>query len=69
VDEAHSLIRQYIDDAILCSIPEVRILHGKGNGVLRQVVRDYLRAQQEVKRYGDAPVEGGGAGITVVTFR
>ncbi len=40
-DEAHALLQKYIDDAILLNIPEVRILHGKGNGVLRQVTRDY----------------------------
>jgi DNA mismatch repair protein MutS2 len=69
VDEAQSLLQRYIDDAILCSIPEVQILHGKGNGVLRQVTRDYLRGQKEVKSVRDAPIEGGGAGITVVSFR
>ncbi|MCX6267584.1 MAG: Smr/MutS family protein [Bacteroidetes bacterium] len=69
VDEALALLQRYIDDAILCSIPEVQILHGKGNGVLRQVTRDYLRSQKEVKSARDAPLEGGGAGITVVSFR
>ena len=69
VDEAQSLLLRYIDDAILCSISEVRILHGKGNGVLRQVTRDYLRSQKEVKSVHDAPLESGGAGITVVSFR
>lgn len=69
VDEALSLLQRYIDDAILLSIPEVQILHGKGNGVLRQVTRDYLRAQKEVKSARDAALEQGGAGITVVYFR
>ncbi len=69
VDEALALLQRYIDDAILCSIPEVRILHGKGNGVLRQVTRDYLRSQKEAVTVRDAPLESGGAGITVVSFR
>ncbi len=69
VDEALSLLQRYIDDAILLSIPEVQILHGKGNGVLRQVTRDYLRSQKEVKSARDAALEQGGAGITVVYFR
>ena len=68
VEEAVPELTKYIDDAILFSIPEVRILHGKGNGVLRQVTRDYLRSQKEVKGARDAPVDAGGAGITVVTF-
>ena len=41
-DEAYSLVQRYIDDAILLTIPEVRILHGKGNGTLRQITREYL---------------------------
>lgn len=69
VDEALALLQRYIDDAILCSIPEVQILHGKGNGILRQVTRDYLRAQKEIKSVRDAPIEQGGAGITMVYFR
>ncbi|MEI7727011.1 MAG: Smr/MutS family protein, partial [Bacteroidota bacterium] len=69
VDEAQALLQRYIDDAILCSISEVQILHGKGNGVLRQITRDYLRSQKEVKSAKDAPLEGGGAGITVVSFK
>jgi DNA mismatch repair protein MutS2 len=69
VDETISLLQRFIDDAILLSIPEVQILHGKGNGILRQVTRDYLRSQKEVKSAKDAPIEQGGAGITVVHFR
>ncbi|MGA2824456.1 MAG: Smr/MutS family protein [Bacteroidales bacterium] len=48
-DETFSLLQHYIDDAILLNIPEVRILHGKGNGVLRQITRDYLAGVNEVK--------------------
>ena len=69
VDEAFSLLQRYLDDAVLLSVPEVRILHGKGNGVLRQVTRDYLKSLREVKEYHDEVVERGGTGITVVTFR
>jgi DNA mismatch repair protein MutS2 len=69
VDEAISLIQRYIDDAVMLSIPEVRILHGKGNGTLRQVTRDYLRSVKEIKNARDEEIERGGAGITVVIFR
>ncbi|HNW77154.1 MAG TPA: Smr/MutS family protein [Bacteroidales bacterium] len=68
VEEAYSLVQRYIDDAILLSLPEVRILHGKGNGVLRQVTRDYLKSVREVKKVQDERLESGGAGITVVIF-
>ena len=68
-EESHSLLQHYIDDAILLNIPEVRILHGKGNGVLRQVTRDYLASVKEVKKFADEALERGGAGVTVVNFR
>ncbi len=68
VDEALALLQHYIDDATLLSLNEVRILHGKGNGVLRQVTRDYLRSRKEVKSAKDELLERGGSGITVVTF-
>lgn len=69
VDETISLLQKYIDDAIMLSIPEVRILHGKGNGVLRQVTRDYLRSVKEIKSAKDEHVERGGSGITIVIFK
>ncbi|NVO02665.1 MAG: Smr/MutS family protein [Bacteroidetes bacterium] len=68
-EEVHSLIQQYIDDAILLNIPQVNILHGKGNGVLRSIVRDYLKIIEEVKSFKDEEIEMGGNGITVVNFR
>ncbi len=69
VDEAYSLLQRYLDDAVVLSIPEVSILHGKGNGILRQVTREYLATLKEVKKFQDAPLEAGGSGITIVTFK
>ena len=46
-------------------VPRVRILHGKGNGILRQLIRQYLAAEPEVTSYRDENVQFGGAGITV----
>jgi DNA mismatch repair protein MutS2 len=68
-EEAQSLLQHYIDDAIVLNINEVRILHGKGNGILRQITREYLAGIKEVKKFQDAPLESGGSGITMVTFR
>jgi DNA mismatch repair protein MutS2 len=48
---------------------EVHILHGKGNGILRQISREYLGSIKEVKKFQDAPLEQGGSGITIVTFK
>jgi DNA mismatch repair protein MutS2 len=68
-EEALSMLQRYIDDAILLNMHEVQILHGKGNGILHQITREYLKSVKEVKRYQDAPLEQGGAGITVVLFK
>jgi DNA mismatch repair protein MutS2 len=68
-DEALDELRHYIDDAILLRIAEVNILHGKGNGTLREVVRQFLTSTTEVRKFKDATLEMGGSGITVVTLR
>ena len=68
-DEALEEVRHYIDDAILLSVSEVSILHGKGNGILREVIRGYLSSVPEVKRFKDAPMDMGGSGITIVSLR
>jgi len=68
-EEALEILKKYIDDAILLSIGEVNILHGKGDGILRPLIREYLGTVKEIKHFGDAPLEMGGAGITRVFFR
>jgi DNA mismatch repair protein MutS2 len=62
-------VEEYLDNALLLSIHQVSILHGKGNGILRLVVRDYLSKNKEVKSFQDEHVERGGHGITVVELR
>jgi DNA mismatch repair protein MutS2 len=68
-DETIEILIRYIDDALLLNAREVTILHGKGNGILREVVRDYLKTIDQVKEFGDAPINFGGAGITKVIFK
>jgi DNA mismatch repair protein MutS2 len=65
-DEAMELVTDFIDEAIMVSARELRILHGKGDGILRQLIREYLHSVDLVEWYGDAHVDQGGAGITVV---
>ena len=55
-----------IDDAILIGLSRVRILHGTGSGILRQLIRQYLHTVPNVKNARDEHVQFGGAGITVV---
>jgi DNA mismatch repair protein MutS2 len=65
-DEAINAVTYFIDDAILVGMPRVRILHGTGTGILRQLIRQYLGTVPGVKTYRDEHVQFGGAGITVV---
>lgn len=67
-DETLQAVRYFIDDAILMGMPRVRILHGKGNGILRQLIRQYLSAEPNISHFADENVQFGGAGITVVDF-
>jgi len=67
-EEAINAITYYIDDAILFGATQVRILHGTGNGILRQLIRQYLATQPAIANYHDEDVRFGGAGITVVEF-
>lgn len=68
-DEAVDNVAKYIDEATLLSIKEVSILHGKGNGILRKLIREYLSKQSCVQSFSDASLETGGAGITRVTLK
>ena len=65
-DEAINAVTYFIDDAILVGMARVRILHGKGNGILRQLIRQYLATIPNVTSYQDEHVQFGGSGITVV---
>ena len=65
-DEAIDTVMHFIDDAILIGMSRVRILHGTGSGILRQLIRQYLRTVPNVKSCKDEHVQFGGAGITVV---
>ena len=67
-DEAIQAVTYFIDDAIQFNAKQVRILHGTGNGILRQRIREYLNTVAGVKSYRDEHVQFGGAGITVVVL-
>ncbi len=69
VDEVIGILDQYLDTAILLGQGELRILHGKGEGVLRKVVRDHLKRYKEVVSVKDEHIERGGDGITVVVLK
>lgn len=65
-EEAINMVRSLIDNAIIVQHRNLRILHGKGNGILRQLVREYLSTADIVRSFHDENIEFGGSGITVV---
>ena len=65
-DEAIQTVMHFIDDATLIGMSRVRILHGTGNGILRNLIRQYLHTVPAVKDYHDEHIQFGGHGITVV---
>jgi DNA mismatch repair protein MutS2 len=68
-EEVLPMLDQFLDDATLLSQSELKILHGKGEGILRKVVRDRLKATKGVASFYDEHVERGGDGITVVVLK
>ena len=68
-EEALDCVAKYLDEAKLLSIKEVNILHGKGNGILRKLIREFLSHDHDIQNFGDASLEHGGSGITVVRLK
>ncbi len=62
------VVNDFIDEAIVISMGSVKILHGKGDGILRQLIRQYLETVDVVKSFHDESVQFGGSGITIVEF-
>jgi DNA mismatch repair protein MutS2 len=65
-DEALRKVTEFIDEAVMVGSNDLRILHGKGDGILRQIIREYLSGLNVVSRFEDEDVRFGGTGITVV---
>jgi len=68
-NEAMKEVQHYIDNAVASGRSEVQIIHGKGEGILKKLVHEYLNQRNEVKSYEIAPIQQGGAGCTVVYFK
>ena len=69
VDEVIPLLEQFMDTAILLAQGELKILHGKGEGVLRKVIREHLKKIRGVASFADEHIERGGDGITIVVLK
>jgi len=63
------VVEEYLAEAHRAGFKALRIIHGRGIGVQREVVRKVLAATSFVVSFGDAPSEAGGWGATIVTLR
>ncbi len=68
-DDAREALSAYLDDAFMSHLPSVRIVHGKGSGVLRDTVRSYLKGCKYVREYRQGEYGEGDAGVTVAVFK
>ena len=67
-DDAWFVVDKYIDDAVLCGMPTVRIIHGKGTGALRAALWKYFKHDKRIKSYRHGEYGEGDAGVTVLTL-
>ena len=69
VEPALEQLDAYLDQALLASRKQVRVIHGHGSGKLRQAVREHLRGHRGIAEIRSGAPNEGGDGATVVTFR
>ena len=68
-DEALDALDRYLDSAYLAGLPWVRVIHGKGTGKLRQVVRQALSQHPHVSSFESGSDKEGGDGVTIARLR
>ena len=66
--DALDIVGRFIDDALMVGMDQVKILHGKGNGILKEELRKYIKTIPGVAQCKDEDIRFGGSGITIVTF-
>jgi DNA mismatch repair protein MutS2 len=68
LNDAIETVTRYVDDAIMLGVSNVRIIHGKGTGVLRDELQKFIRTMPGVASVRDEHIQFGGTGVTIVTF-
>lgn len=68
-DDAWYVVDKYLDDAILCGMASVRVIHGKGTGALRAALWKYFKNDKRIKSYRHGTYGEGDAGVTVIEFK
>lgn len=69
VEEAWDVLDKFLDDAVLAGYDSIRLIHGKGQGILRTVLRQRLAEHSAVKEYAEAALNQGGSGVTIVYLK
>jgi DNA mismatch repair protein MutS2 len=68
-EEILAMIQTFIDEGYMLGVKDLRIVHGKGDGILREITRNLLRNMPQVGRMEDEHADRGGAGVTLVTLK
>ncbi len=68
-EQAMEDLERFIDDAVLAGLPSVRIVHGKGEGILRKAAEDFLRRNKSVESFREGEPAEGGSGVTIARFK
>ena len=67
--DAQAILEEYLQECYRQNLREIRVIHGRGIGVQREMVRKLLKQKDFVESFGDAPAEAGGWGATILTLR
>ncbi len=67
-EEAQEVLDRFLDDSILAGLPNVRLVHGKGEGILRKITHETLRRHRGVRSFREAEPNEGGAGVTIAVL-
>lgn len=68
-DEAIGKVESFVDEAILLGQEQLRVIHGKGHGILRETIRNVLRGNPRIEKMADEHIEHGGSGVTVIDLK
>jgi DNA mismatch repair protein MutS2 len=68
-EEILPLLQNFIDEGYMLGMKDLRVIHGKGDGILRDLTRNMLRHMTMVRTFTDEHVERGGAGVTLVALK
>jgi DNA mismatch repair protein MutS2 len=68
-EEILAIVQNFVDDGYMLGLKDLRIVHGKGDGILREITRNLLRGMNQVAKLEDEHADRGGSGVTLVTLK